>query len=268
MGNTNKYASNPSLTPTPGSNPGLQGFNSAPALQVVGSNPALQVSGSNPSMNLIMTSSNSSISSVSGVHRRSPILPIMITFLLFVTIAMIAAGAYHAMKTVKNQREEVARLEQQEKEVKHVNAQPIRQLNDYDGESASDDERSVIFSLFTTPEGAAVYKDGFYLDTTPIDDLKLEKADANAHFVLYLEGYEAISRDFSLSENHSDSFTLEPVEVVDENARAANDKPVKIGEGITTNKAMVISDTTKPSKASKRDKAKKAAPTFDIALPD
>ena len=235
-----------------------------------GSNPSVRIpasdsmrmnmSASNPSLNSHI--SEPSISSVtgSGFRKRSRFLPIVLVSLLIFSMMLLVAGLIHLRSTNKQRLAEVEQQEKLAAETKHITAQPLRAIN----EVVEDVNTQILFSIYSTPDGADVYKDGLFIGKTPIDQMKFARnTEEDAHIVVSLDGYQIYRNDISLADNFVENVSLEQIIVVKrqrpsntaDSAGKSDEKP----SGVIINKPKTSKNTgtviTPPS-------------TSEIALPD
>ncbi|GEM_PF-3493495 len=224
---------------------------------------------SNPSIPSLQLSDPSlqaaSEPSLKAMRSNSKILQITLIFLTICAVGALVWTGYlfnqkrHEVKAAAAKQEETAWM------MKTINVQPVS-INTY-AMQQNDEESFMHFSLFTTPSGADVYRDGVFLGTTPIEQYKFPKENKSSNIVIVHDGYEIARKTVSMAENFSVAVQLR--EVVVQQAKVAKAPEVK--EGVTANKAIMI--TTQESKPAKKGKkgGKKAAPettVSDIVLPD
>ncbi|MBQ9244622.1 MAG: hypothetical protein IJ165_15590 [Proteobacteria bacterium] len=223
--------------------------------------------------------------SIRAVKTNSKLIHILlIIFVLFAVIA-IAFSVFLLMKQGRENEEAAARLKSAAEEVKRINAQNYRSeaalVNDDDTEGA--DDHFMFFSLFSTPPGADVYRDGLFLGSTPIEQKKVLKSDEASEFVVVLDGYTIERRTIPMNENFSDAVTLEkkiPLGVAGAGVKRQEEAPApENGDAVVANRAVLINTAEteepadnkpkKPSKGSKKDSPQKQ-PVVDsgIVLPD
>jgi len=175
-------------------------------------------------------------------------LPVVVVAVVVLTLGMVGVGVVHVINTAKSQKASVVEEEAKALEIRRVNAQPIKALDEFVAdEDAASDEGVIYFSLFSTPSGAEVYRDGIYVGTTPIEQMKLKRVDEASKFIVALEGYELGRRTFRLDETFSERVVLEERVVVAARVAApvvASDSS-KPSSSVTSNNAVVISNTGK-----------------------
>lgn len=229
--------------------------------------------------------------SIRAVKSSSKSIHILLIFFVLVAVVAIGVSVFLIMTQMKQNEDNAIRLKAAAEETKRINAQSYRSeemLVADDGVTESADDNFMFLSLFTTPPGADVYKDGLFLGNTPIDQKKILKSDTTADLVVVLDGYLIERRSISMSENFSDAVTLEkklipiagaPVRRQEENV------PEENGDAVVANRAVLI-NTAEPEAADAADANKKGgkggkggktgpkkptpAPTVDsgIVLPD
>lgn len=224
--------------------------------------------------------------SIRAVKTNSKLIHILLMiFVLFAVIA-IAFSVFLLMKQGRDNEEAAARMKNAAEEVKRINAQNYRSeealVNDADTEGT--DDHFMFFSLFSTPPGADVYRDGLFLGSTPIEQKKILKADEASEFVVVLDGYMIERRTIPMNENFSDAVTLEkkmPLGMAGAVVKRQEEEPApgNNGDAVVANRAVLIntaepekpadSKPKKASKGSKKDTSKKQ-PVVDtgIVLPD
>ena len=234
-----------------------------------GSNPSVRIpasdsmrmnmSASNPSLNFHI--SEPSISSVtgSGFRKRTRFLPIALVILLIFSMTILVLGLIHLRSTNKQKIAEVELQEKLAAETKHITAQPLRAIN----EVVEDVNTQILFSIYTTPDGADVYKDGLFIGKTPIDQMKFTRnAEEDAHIVVSLDGYQLYRNDISLADNFFENVSLDQIVVKRQRPGNNADSAGKSDEkpsGVIINKPKAFKNTgtviTPPS-------------TSEIAIPD
>ncbi|MBO4350294.1 MAG: PEGA domain-containing protein [Proteobacteria bacterium] len=220
---------------------------SVPSLQL--SDPSLQIS-SDPSLK--------------AMRSNSKILQVALIFLTICAVGALIWTGYlfnqkrQEVKTAAAKEEEAAWM------IKPINVQPVS-INMY-AMQQSDEEPYMHFSLFTTPPGADVYRDGVFLGTTPIEQYKFPKENKSSNIIIVRDGYEIARKTVSMAENFSVAVQLREVAV------QAKTKAPEVKEGVTVNQAIMI--TTQESKTNKKGKkgggkkAESAPEVSDIVLPD
>ncbi|MCL2325604.1 MAG: PEGA domain-containing protein [Proteobacteria bacterium] len=185
----------------------------------------------------------SSEPSISTVRRRSRALPVVVIVVVVLTLGMVGLGVVHVVNTAKSQKASVAEEEAKAREIRRVNAQPIKTLDEFvvAGDTVAD-EGVIYFSLFSTPSGAEVYRDGIYVGTTPIEQMKLKRVDEASKFVVALEGYELGRRTIRLDETFSERVVLEErvVAVAAPVAASATADSPRSSSSVTSNNAVVV----------------------------
>ena len=221
---------------------------SIPSLQL--SDPSLQVP-SDPSLK--------------AMRNNSKVLQIAL-----IILTVCAVGALVWTGTLFHQkRQEVKAAAAKEEEmawmIKPLNVQPVS-INTY-AMQQSDEEPYMHFSLFTTPPGADVYRDGVFLGPTPIEQYKFPQENKSSNIIIVRDGYEIARKTVSMAENFSVAVQLKEIVV---QAKAAKAPEVK--EGVTVNQAIMITnqESTTSKKGKKGGGKKAAAPSndSDIVLPD
>lgn len=222
---------------------------------------------SDPSIRVIHSES-----SVPIARRGSRVIQAILIAVLVITLGTVVTAIIITIKNAETAKIEAQAATLKAQETRRINAQPIRSLEE--GQMADSDtaleEDHAYFSLFTSPEGAEVYRDEHFIGVTPIEQLVVEKAFMPSRFHVVLDGYEIERLDLLVTENYSNTLALK-TRVIETApsvvAVAKDDKP-----GVIANQAVVISgNQNKNSGSKKNDKTKGAsakAPETSIALPD
>lgn len=224
------------------------------------SHPSLQMS--DPSMAV------TSVPSLRTMRRRSRILQVI---LIVLAIAAVGALVYTGMlfKEKKREAKEAAVREQEAAWTpKRLNVQAVS-MNESDSGSGTD-ESVMHFSLFTTPAGADVYRDGVFMGTTPIEQVAFPKENKSSDIVIVHPGYEIARKTVSMSENFSVAVQLKE-QAVQPSRAAKTTKPAE--EGVTANRGiMITTQDGEPAIKKDRKSGKKNEPApaaaSDIVLPD
>lgn len=169
---------------------------------------------------------NTSDPSINAMPRTSKMGQIGIIILVAFGLVCLALTFYLFIKKTSENKTEAAMMEAQAKEIKHINAQTIR---DEEAEAKDKDDTDiedgfVSFSMFTNPQGAEVYENSKFIGTTPIDMKKMPKNDDPSQFIIFLDGYEIVRKEIRLSENFSDNTDLVKKEKSSRHGRSGNDK--------------------------------------------
>ena len=234
--------------------------------------------------------------SIRFIQKTSRTQQLILISLVVVALIVLALCIFLFIDKTDKNKAEVSKQEAMAKEVKHINAQSVHSL-DAEIVDPLEDDAYISFNLYTTPSGAAVYQNGIFLGTTPIEQKKLPKSedDTQIRLVIALEGYRTERQTIHLSDDYSDAVELEKIVVAaaktgDPNA-AALDMDIQniAADDIFVNKPVVIVDddddvtvapdkpavTTKPSKPGNTGSVKKEPkpkqPDIsgdDIVLPD
>ncbi len=239
-----------------------------------------------PTGSCMMSVAQMSVVDQAAIEKKKSSAKLMNAFVVVAVLTGLAALAFSFFTLLDNQRKTIANIEYREaqaREIKHINASAIRaqeeQAETETEKAAKDDEQNIYFSLFTTPSGAEVYKDGLFLGLTPIEQKKFAKSSDTSAFVIVLDGYETQRKTLQLNEAFSEAIQLTKVVIAAPAAAGSGPlapEPVVLGDGIIANKAVVISDTPAPKsqKTSKSktkaggSKAAAPAPADDFVLPD
>ena len=218
----------------------------------------------------VMTSDPSipSVSDPSIRVEKSSSKSIHMLLIFFVLVAVVAIGVsvFLIMTQMKQNEENAARLKNAAEETKRINAQSYRSeemLAADDGVTESADDNFMFLSLFTTPPGADVYKDGLFLGNTPIDQKRILKSDVMSDLVVVMDGYQIERRSISMSENFSDALTLEKKVIPIAGApvkRPEEPAPAENGDAVVANRAVLI-NTAEPEADKPADTGKKGGKT-------
>ena len=206
-----------------------------------------------------------SVPSLRTMRRKSRILQVtLILFAVLAVVALVFTGVLFKEKK-REAKESAVREQEAAWTPKRLNVQAVS-MNEFDRE-AGKDETLMHFSLFTTPAGAEVYRDGVFMGNTPIEEMTFPKENKSSNIVIVHPGYEITRKTVSMSENFSVA-----VQLREQTVQQAKTKAPKAEEGVTANQAIMI--TTQENDSSKKGKknGKKAeseqAPANDIVLPD
>ena len=237
-----------------------------------GSNPSVQIPASD-SMRIGMSASNPSIrshlsdpsissvtgSSISSIRKRTRFLPIFLVALLLLTMLFLAFGLIHLTRSNQARLDAVAKQEQAAAEIKHITAQPLRVIH----EAVEETNTHILFSLYSNPEGADVYKDGLFIGKTPLDQYKIPRnSRADAHIVVAMDGYQVYRNDISLGENFFETVSLEQIVI-----RQRETKQAESPENTITQRGVII-NTPKRKNSKGSGTVITASPDSGIALPD
>ncbi len=209
--------------------------------------------------------------SIKAVKKSSKWLQIMMSILVLFALAALLLTIILFIKETESIKHDAELQEALALEIRRVNAIQM-QSDDETTAEIIDDDAKIFLSLFSTPAGADVYKDGLFLGTTPIDQRKINKSDSNAEFVFVMEGYEIERKTISLSENSSAAITLEKIITQQPTVAHAQQND----DAVTQNKGVILTATTAetPKKSTKKGKSKKpttnnpAPVAMDIEIPD
>ncbi|MBR4984969.1 MAG: PEGA domain-containing protein [Proteobacteria bacterium] len=219
--------------------------------------------------------------SIRAVKTNSKLIHVLLIFLVLVAVVAIGVSVFLLMNQVRQNEDNAARQKEAAAALKRINAQSYRSEDALvdDSESENTDDHFMFFSIYSTPTGADVYRNGVYIGITPIEQKRMLKSDDMADLLVVLDGYTIERRSFPMSENFSDAVTLEKkVTAVGAPVRRQDDAD-QAGDGVVANRAVVIGSAdhdgaAKGSKGGKGGKSgkggtkKTAVVDTGIVLPD